>query len=57
MFSVLMKSQKQEQYAKVFLLKLKNYITMWVPLSSRPSPRHFTGWDWGSDWKSWCESI
>ena len=41
MFSVLMKSQKQEQYAKVFLLKLKNYITMWVPLSSRPSPRHF----------------
>jgi len=26
----------------------KNYITMWVLLSSRPSPRHLPGWDWES---------
>jgi len=26
-------------------------------LSSRPSPRHFPGWDWESGWESWCGSI
>jgi len=35
----------------------KNYITMWVLLSSRPSPRHLPGWDWESGWESWCGSI
>jgi len=37
--------------------KTKYYITMWVLLSSRPSPRQFPGWDWESGWESWCGSI
>jgi len=43
--------------SNVFFIFPKNYITMWVHLSSRPSPRHLPDWDWESGWESWGGSI
>jgi len=43
--------------ARGFFIFSKNYITIWVLLSSRPSPRHLPGWYWESGWEVWCRSY